>query len=121
VRSALVISDLDTVATALMALEPGRHLTTPRGDVVVIESIPPGHKVAIVAMPAGTQVFKYGSPIGLAISHIAPGAHVHTHNVASSRGRGDLPSPDAGDAEGRLAEPTEPALGPLGNGKESPS
>ena len=120
-KAALVISDLDTVATALMALEPGRHLMTPRGDVEVTESIPPGHKVAIVAMPAGTQVFKYGSPIGLAISHIAVGAHVHTHNVASSRGRGDLAASDAGDAEGRLAEPA--ALGPLnnGNGKASAS
>jgi hypothetical protein len=33
---------------------------------------------------------KYGSPIGHASSDIAAGAHVHTHNVASDRGRGDL-------------------------------
>jgi SAF domain len=121
VKAALVISDLDTVATALVALATGQHLMTPRGDVEVIEPIPPGHKVAIVEMPAGTQVFKYGSPIGLAISHIAAGAHVHTHNVASSRGRGDLAASDSGDAEGRLAEPA--ALGPVstGNGRTSAS
>jgi hypothetical protein len=35
-------------------------------------------------------VIKYGSPIGSASQAIAAGAHVHTHNVASTRGRGDL-------------------------------
>ena len=38
--------------------------------------------------------------IGTASSPIAAGAHVHTHNVASARGRGDLHaaprSPDIG-------------------------
>ena len=64
-------------------------------------------------MAPGTQVFKYGSPIGLAISHIAVGAHVHTHNVASSRGRGDLARPARSGA--RLAEPdVEPPEDPRG-------
>jgi SAF domain len=34
-------------------------------------------------------VVKYGNPIGTATSEIAAGAHVHVHNVASTRGRGD--------------------------------
>jgi altronate dehydratase small subunit len=33
---------------------------------------------------------KYGSVIGTAIADIEAGSHVHTHNVASTRGRGDL-------------------------------
>jgi hypothetical protein len=39
---------------------------------------------------AGEVVVKYGSAIGTASADISAGAHVHTHNVASTRGRGDL-------------------------------
>ena len=58
--------------------------------VTVIEPIASGHKVALRRIAVGEPVIKYGSPIGTATAVIAPGAHVHTHNVASSRGRGDL-------------------------------
>ena len=37
---------------------------------------------------------------------IPPGVHVHTHNVASARGRGDLP-PARVDTAGRIAEPPD--------------
>ena len=43
---------------------------------------------------------------------IAPGAHVHTHNVASTRGRGDLragPQSDSQSDSARIAEPPDPA------------
>jgi altronate dehydratase len=56
----------------------------------VAETIPRGHKVALLAIRAGAVIVKYGSPIGHASSDIAAGAHVHTHNVSSERGRGDL-------------------------------
>jgi altronate dehydratase len=104
VRSVLVISDRDNVATALEALEPGRVLEIRETAITVRDAIPRGHKVALAPIPAGGAVIKYGSPIGLASADILTGDHVHTHNVASSRGRGDLaaPSPDA-----RLAEPVE--------------
>src|SRR5262245_32696339 len=67
------------------------------------EPIPRGHKIALRAIHAGDRVIKYGSPIGTASSEIAAGAHVHTHNVASARGRGDL----AATEHTRLAEPEE--------------
>jgi hypothetical protein len=50
-------------------------------------------------------VVKYGSSIGVATGEILPGAHVHTHNVASARGRGDLVAASQPAAAGRLAEP----------------
>jgi altronate dehydratase len=71
-------------------------------DIVVRDPIPRGHKVAIHDVAAGAAVVKYGSPIGTATADIPAGAHVHTHNVASGRGRGDLA---AGGA--RIAEPPE--------------
>jgi len=107
VKPALVISDRDNVATALEPLEPGRRLELGGVTIVVREPIPRGHKVALARIAPGEAVVKYGSPIGRASAEILPGAHVHTHNVASSRGRGDL----AAAAEARLAEPPDDGLG----------
>jgi predicted RecA/RadA family phage recombinase len=45
--------------------------------------------MALVEIASGDVVVKYGSAIGIATADIAAGAHVHTHNVASERGRGD--------------------------------
>ena len=105
-KAALVISARDNVATALEPLQPGRVLDLQGTTVTVAEAIPPGHKIALRAIPFGAEVVKYGSPIGTATGDIAPGTHVHTHNVASSRGRGDLGVPP-GEGEPRLAEPRE--------------
>jgi altronate dehydratase len=105
-RAVLVISERDNVATALEPLEPGRQVEARAVHVIAIDAIPAGHKIAIRPIAAGAEVFKYGSPIGTAIGDIAAGAHVHTHNVASSRGRGDL-QPASPETEGRLAEPPD--------------
>ena len=89
-NAVLVISERDNVATALEALEPGRAIQIGTRTLLVAEAIPRGHKIALRAITRGDAVMKYGSPIGSASADIAPGTHVHTHNVASARGRGDL-------------------------------
>jgi altronate hydrolase len=90
VKPVLMISGRDNVATALEPLVPGREIDVNGRAVIVREPIPSGHKVAVRPIPAGEVVIKYGSPIGTATAPIAPGDHVHVHNVASARGRGDL-------------------------------
>ena len=45
-----------------------------------------GHKYARRAIRAGENVVKYGMPIGHATCDIAPGEHVHVHNVATNLG-----------------------------------
>jgi altronate dehydratase len=107
VTAALVISARDNVATALEPLDPGRAIDLGGVKVVVAEPIPRGHKIALRAIAAGEPVVKYGSPIGTASIAIAPGAHVHVHNVASARGRGDLAAPDPA---ARIAEPPDAAV-----------
>jgi len=117
VKAALVISDRDNVATALQRLEPGRRLDFGAVTVVVSERVQPGHKLALRAIALGEPIFKYGSPIGTATADIPAGAHVHTHNLASGRGRGDLALPPS-TAQPRLAEPIGGAPGdaePAGN------
>jgi hypothetical protein len=86
----IVISTQDNVATALEALEPGEMIQAGAVSVAVAEPIPRGHKVALRAITAGEIVVKYGSAIGHASAAIGAGMHVHTHNLASDRGRGDL-------------------------------
>jgi altronate hydrolase len=60
------------------------------GTVVASEHItvqglvPPGHKLAVRAIAPGEPVLRYGQVIGHATQDIAPGQHVHTHNLAFS-------------------------------------
>jgi altronate dehydratase len=105
VNPVIVISDRDNVATALEALSTGQVIAGAT-SFTVREAIPRGHKVSMRTIPAGGSVIKYGNQIGLAIAEIPEGSHVHTHNVASARGRGDLAAEHAPD-EGRLAEPED--------------
>jgi altronate hydrolase len=51
-------------------------------DVVVAGLVPPGHKVATRAIPAGAPVRRYNQIIGFASRAITPGDHVHLHNLA---------------------------------------
>lgn len=102
----IVISDADNVATALETLAAGAVLNGV-ANVTIQEAIPRGHKVAIRPIAAGTPVMKYGSPIGVAIADIPAGAHVHTHNLSSTRGRGDLNHHNGTAVDGRIAEPPD--------------
>ena len=103
-----MISARDNVATALQALQVGQVIEAGGTRVTVAEAIAPGHKIALRDVAVGEAVIKYGSPIGTASAGITAGEHVHTHNLASSRGRGDI-DPAAADLQPRLAEPPDEA------------
>ncbi len=69
---------LDNVCVALRKIEPGEVV----GDgVAVADRVPSGHKIALRAIRPGEAVLKYGQLIGVATAPIAPGAHVHVHNL----------------------------------------
>jgi altronate dehydratase len=105
VNPVIVISDADNVATALEVLDAGRVIQHNGASITIRESIPRGHKLALKPVAAGGSIVKYGNSIGIATADIAPGTHVHTHNVSSERGRGDLtPTPLS---DGRIAEPDD--------------
>jgi hypothetical protein len=80
----------------LMLLSPGDSVYVLRdqiaaGEAVMVDghtvtfagALGLGHKIARVAVAAGQQVIKYGAPIGRASRAIAPGDHVHLHNLIS--------------------------------------
>ena len=73
----------DNVVMARATLLPGTSV----GDgVITAQRIPPGHKVAVCRIEEGEAVRKYNQIIGFATQAIAPGEHVHVHNM----GMGDF-------------------------------
>ena len=71
----------DAVAVAREDLPAGTQVPLDAGVLVLRDDVPAGHKVAVRDVPAGGQVRKYGSLIGLATAPIAAGDHVHVHNL----------------------------------------
>ena len=84
----LKVHPQDNVVVALGDLSVGDELVSKEGALHLRarQPIPFGHKVAVVAIPKGQPVIKYGARIGVATRDIAPGEHVHTHNLVSERG-----------------------------------
>ena len=52
--------------------------------ITVAGLVPPGHKIATRAIATGEAVRRYDQIIGSATQDIAPGQHVHTHNLVFS-------------------------------------
>ena len=50
--------------------------------VTIAGLVPPGHKIATQPIGVGEPVRRYNQVIGHATQAIAPGQHVHTHNLA---------------------------------------
>jgi hypothetical protein len=80
----------------LMLLAPGDSVYVLRdqiaaGEAVMVQGVAVsfaqalglGHKIARLQVALGEKVIKYGAPIGRASRPIAPGDHVHLHNLVS--------------------------------------
>lgn len=77
----LKLGPSDDVAVALQTVPAGyRH---PSLGITAASEIPAGHKVAVRAVALNAPVRKFNQIIGFATAPIAPGDHVHTHNLAA--------------------------------------
>jgi altronate dehydratase small subunit len=91
----------DNVATAIREIDEGEVVEVERGEsgevveVEILEDIPFGHKIALEDVAEGDTIYKYGVSIGYASRGIDAGEWVHTHNVDSNYGRGDLGGAEA--------------------------
>ncbi len=77
-----------------------RHSLHLKGDPIVLEEIPQGHKIALIDLNKGDHVIKYGYPIGHLLSDVKAGQWLHTHNVKTN-------------LSGTLAYTYEPNLQPV--------
>lgn len=77
----VVLHSDDNVAVALKTLEPGTPIEANGLSTIVTTSIPAGHKMATRRIARGSPVIKYRQTIGVALDEIAPGEHIHVHNV----------------------------------------
>lgn len=86
---AIRVHDADNVATAIADLAAGDRLFVD-ADLRTAAAVGRGHKIALSPVARGEAVIKYGFPIGIATADIAPGDHVHSHNLATAlNGDGD--------------------------------
>ncbi len=84
---AVVLSDKDNVATALVDLPAGDYVLDSgagRAAVTVPVDIKAGFKLALSDIGKGEQIYKYGYVIGFATENIEMGNCVHVHNLISS-------------------------------------
>ena len=86
----ITLNPADNIAIARTALLPRTVLLADGDSIPVNRIVPPGHKIAIRAIPQGAEILRYGQVIGHASMDIAAGEHVHTHNVATRQGELEL-------------------------------
>ena len=98
----------DDVAIALVPFAAGRAIDVAGQRIRLAANVDAGHKIALRAVEPGQPVRRYGQVIGFATRPIAPGDHVHAHNLAVGDMRLDYqfgtdirPIPDVPSAERR--------------------
>ncbi|MFN0121103.1 MAG: UxaA family hydrolase [Blastocatellia bacterium] len=80
-RPVLALGENDNVGVARLPVATGDTIEINGHSVVALENIMPGHKLALLAIPTGTRVIKYGEFIAKATADIPAGGWVHTHNT----------------------------------------
>ena len=89
-RDALVVHTEDNVAVCLREVKAGEEVTVQRGKdaftLIAKDTIPMGHKIALIDFVQGQPILKYGEIIGQATSSIRIAQHVHVHNVSDYQG-----------------------------------
>lgn len=86
----LIHNEGDAVAVAVQDIEPGErkavYMDSDREAMIAVtESIPLGHKVALVGLGEDVDVIEYGVRVGVTRQVIKAGQLVHTHNIRSAR------------------------------------
>jgi altronate hydrolase/galactarate dehydratase len=78
-RDVVQLNPDDNIVIALRDLQAGEqpsHVPSP-----LTSQVARGHKIATMPIRAGENVIRYGQTIGQAKSDIAPGEHIHVHNL----------------------------------------
>jgi altronate dehydratase len=77
----LALNAADNVAVLKRTVKAAEELRHGSLSLRTTAAVPAGHKIALVEIPDGAPVKKYGQIIGFARGLIHPGDHVHLHNL----------------------------------------
>lgn len=81
---AIKTSPQDNVAIAVTVVPKGATvIILGNGEVLTKQRIPIGHKIALIYIPAGTDIIRYNEVICSAKEGIHAGEWVHLHNTIS--------------------------------------
>ena len=78
------INPADSVVVCLRPMKKGETLEVGSKQVTLLQDTPMGHKVLIDDAPAGTNIIKYGYPIGHAREDLKSGQWVNENNLKTN-------------------------------------
>jgi SAF domain len=82
-RKLLRIHRDDNVLIVVEPILSGDQESIEGENIVFVQNIAIGHKVATRRISIGEKVYKCGVPIGSAKQDISRGSHIHLHNLKS--------------------------------------
>ena len=85
-KELIKINPKDNVVIALRDFKEGETITVDGKEIKLLNDIARGHKIALADMPEGTDIIKYGYPIGISTISIKTGEHIHVQNVKTKLG-----------------------------------
>ena len=78
----IILHPDDDVAITKVPLLAGARIIHQDEEWQLTQMVPAGHKLALRVLPAGSELRRYGQIIGETSADIAPGEHVHSHNLS---------------------------------------
>lgn len=83
-KKVIQINPEDNVWVSLQDFKVGDTVSIDQQTIELLEDIPSGHKIANQFISEGTNIIKYGYPIGKATEDIEIGSFIHSHNVKTN-------------------------------------
>lgn len=78
------INPADNVAVAINPLSAGTTVNVDGEDITLVSDIPAGHKFALIDIPEGKNVIKYGFPIGHTRHEVKRGAFLDHNDIKTN-------------------------------------
>jgi altronate hydrolase len=83
-RSFIKINPADSVVVCLRPFKAGEAITVDGKEIILLQDTPAGHKVLINDAAEGTNILKYGYPIGHAKENLKSGQWVNDTNLKTN-------------------------------------
>ncbi len=78
------INPADSVVVCLKAFSQGEVIEVDGKEITIAQDTPMGHKIIIEDTPEGTDIIKYGYPIGHALKDLKSGEWVNENNLKTN-------------------------------------